>query len=170
MNIREGNRNPERKIKEILNNQISPGPGPKPGPDLSEPRAREGKRTLSICQIICQSPPALRSLGLQELPQEAEVEDLELLIKIHADDAILTIDAQQDACGFPILTQDHLHLGGGAQGQGLCQQPKAPTSPWPPYLVVLGGGDGLQGLNCCFILSVIHPPPPPHPQPPKKPS
>ena len=58
---------------------------------------------LSICQIICQSPPCLL-LGLQELPQEAEVEDLELFVKVHADDAILAIDAQQDTCGFPILT------------------------------------------------------------------
>ena len=87
---------------------------------------------LSICQIICQSPPCLL-LGLQELPQEAEVEDLELFVKVHADDAILAIDAQQDTCGFPILTQDHLHLeGDNTQGQGPWQQPHAPMSAWPP--------------------------------------
>lgn len=93
------------------------------------------------------SPPALRSSGLQELPQEAEVEDLELLVKVHADDAILTIDAQQDPCGFPILTQDHLHLRWG--GTGVRVHVSNPRPPRPlPYLLTLLFLVGVMGSRC----------------------
>lgn len=107
MNIREENRNAERKIKEILNNLASPAAGPD---TVSEPRARE-EGTLSATYLPKSTCPACS--GLQELPQEAEVENLKLFIKVHADDTILTIDAQEDTRGFPVLTQDHLHLGRG---------------------------------------------------------
>lgn len=59
-------------------------------------------------------------LGLQQLAQETQVEDLELLFQVHADDAVLAINAQQDTGRLPILSKDDLDLqnGGGAQGDG----------------------------------------------------
>lgn len=35
-------------------------------------------------------PP--KASGLQKLPQEAEVQDLDLVFQVHADDAVLTIN------------------------------------------------------------------------------
>lgn len=42
--------------------------------------------------------------------QEAQVEDLELVVQLHADDAVVSVDAQQDPGGLAVFAQDHLHL------------------------------------------------------------
>lgn len=42
--------------------------------------------------------------------QEPQVEDLQLVVQLHADDAVVSVDAQQDPRGLAVLPQDHLHL------------------------------------------------------------
>lgn len=57
---------------------------------MSEPRAIEGRRETLYLPDVYQSPPSQPASGLQELSQEVEVKDLELLIKVHVDDAMDT--------------------------------------------------------------------------------
>lgn len=82
-----------------------------------------------------------RPSGLQQLAEEAEVEDLELLLQVHADDPVLPVDAEQDPGGFTVLPQDHLYLqgvggqGGISWGQG---RNGGERRPW-------GGGGGPGG-------------------------
>lgn len=45
-----------------------------------------------------------------QFPKEAEIENLQLLIQLHSNNAIFTINAEQDSCGLPVLSQNHLHL------------------------------------------------------------
>lgn len=91
---------------------------------------------------------SLPASGLQELPQEAEVKDLELLVKVHADDAILTIDAQQDTCGFPVLTQDHLHLGAVGMVSRLHVSSLTPPPLGPGLAPTLLFLVGVMGSRC----------------------
>lgn len=49
-------------------------------------------------------------LGLQQFSKETQVEDLELFIQVHADDAVLSINAQQDTGGLPVLSKDDFDL------------------------------------------------------------
>lgn len=85
--------------------------------------------------------PGRRS-GLQQLAQEAEVEDLELLIQVHAHDPILTVNAEQDAGSLAVLAQDHLHLRGqrGPNGAGgyLAGRPGKATGAHKPLQRVVG--------------------------------
>lgn len=132
------------KIKEILNNQANPAPGPRSCVRAKGQGRKEG-HSPSARHVPESTLPVS---GLQELPQEAEVEDLELFIKVHADNAILAINAQQDTCGFPILTQDHLHLGRGTHThkvrvRGAAQCPHVPLSSLTLLFLV-----GVMGSRC----------------------
>lgn len=49
-------------------------------------------------------------LSVLQTSQEAQVEDLELVVQLHAHDAVVPVDAEQDPGGLAILPQDHLHL------------------------------------------------------------
>lgn len=42
--------------------------------------------------------------------QEPQVEDLQLVVQLHADDTVVPVDAEKDARRLAVLTQDHLHL------------------------------------------------------------
>lgn len=48
-----------------------------------------------------------------QAPQKPQVEDLELVVELHADDAVVAVDAQQDPRGLAVLSQNHLHLKRG---------------------------------------------------------
>lgn len=45
-----------------------------------------------------------------QFPKEAEIENLQLLIQFHSNNAVFTINTEQDSCGLPVLSQNHLHL------------------------------------------------------------
>lgn len=45
-----------------------------------------------------------------QFPKEAEIENLQLLIQLHSNNAVFTINTEQDSCGLPVLSQNYLHL------------------------------------------------------------
>lgn len=51
-----------------------------------------------------------RRPSVLQAAQEPQVENLQLVVQLHADDAVVSVDAQQDPCGLAVLPQDHLHL------------------------------------------------------------
>lgn len=50
-----------------------------------------------------------------EPSQESQVEDLQLVVQFHADDTVVSVDAQQDPCRLTVLSQDHFHLDAHTQ-------------------------------------------------------
>lgn len=48
-----------------------------------------------------------------EAAQEPEVQDFELVVQLHAHDAIVSVDAQKDPRGLAVLSENHLHLKQG---------------------------------------------------------
>lgn len=75
---------------------------------MSEPRAIEGRKDTLYLPDIYRSPPSRPASGLQGLPQEVEVKNLELLIKVNVDNAIDTHNSLLKAKGG----------GGGVSGDG----------------------------------------------------
>lgn len=102
---------PQNKIecgKELKATPPSPWESSFPFPVLHRP-------VLRGCQRL------LWALRLQQLAQKPQVQDLELFLQVHAHDAVLAVDAQEDTCGFPIFPEDHLHLGGRSGRCGVRQ-------------------------------------------------
>lgn len=56
------------------------------------------------------SLPQSARLSVLETSQKPQVEDLQLVVQFHADDAVVSVDAQQDPRRLAVLSQDHLHL------------------------------------------------------------
>lgn len=56
------------------------------------------------------SLPQSVSLSVLQTSQEPQVEDLQLVVQLHADDAVVSVNAQQDPRRLTVLPQDHLHL------------------------------------------------------------
>lgn len=52
---------------------------------------------------------ALRGSVL-EAAQEPQVQDLELVVQLHAHDAVVSVDAEKDPRGLAVLSENHLHL------------------------------------------------------------
>ncbi|KAK0144819.1 Ribonuclease T2 [Merluccius polli] len=51
------------------------------------------------------------SPSVVQASQEPEVEDLQLSIQLHADDAVVSVDTEEDTRRLAVLPQNHLHLG-----------------------------------------------------------
>lgn len=52
-----------------------------------------------------------------EASEEPQVEDLQLVIQLHADDAVVSVNAQQDPRRLAVFTQNHLHLDGQGRNE-----------------------------------------------------
>lgn len=52
-------------------------------------------------------------LSVLKASQEPQVEDLQLVVQLHAYDTVVSVDAQQDPRRLAVLSQDHLHLDVG---------------------------------------------------------
>lgn len=50
-----------------------------------------------------------------EPSQESQVEDLQLVVQLHAHDTVVSVNAQQDPCRLTVLSQDHFHLDAHTQ-------------------------------------------------------
>ena len=68
----------------------------------------------------------LFGVSVLEASQEPQVEDLQLVVQLHADDAVVSVDAQKDARRLAVLSQNHLHLD--ARRQTAQRQPMLDTS------------------------------------------
>ena len=93
--------------------------------------------TVCVSVCVCGAHVSLpRSLGLSvlEASQEPQVEDLQLVVQLHADDAVVSIDTQQDARGLAVLSQNHLHLNTRGTGNATVNS-------------LVGGGGGPVDLS-----------------------
>lgn len=57
--------------------------------------------------------PRSARVSVLEASQEPQVEDLQLVVQLHAHNAVVSVDAQQDSRRLAVLSQDHLHLDVG---------------------------------------------------------
>lgn len=109
-----------------------------------------------------------RRPSVLQAAQEPQVENLQLVVQLHADDAVVSVDAQQDPCGLAVLPQDHLHLENKTESalppvtmataeEGRGPGPVLVRSRWT-HLVVLGRGDGFQmvAADTHHLLRVLH--------------
>lgn len=64
---------------------------------------------LCVCQLYCAHHSVLKA------SQEPQVENLQLVVQLHAHNAIISINAQQDPCCFTVLSKDHLDLDTGTK-------------------------------------------------------
>lgn len=64
----------------------------------------------SLCVFHCMFLSLGLSVSMLQTSQKPQVEDLQLVVQLHADDAVVSVYAEQDACRLAVLSQDHLHL------------------------------------------------------------
>lgn len=90
--------------------------------------------------------------------QEAQVEDLELVVQLHADDAVVSVDAQQDPGGLAVFAQNHLHLREQHHTQSTGGSMEQQAGGWSSVSVFIfvGGRENEDFVVCTLCVYCVY--------------